>query len=584
MDVYGYIRVSSADQNESRQLVALHGKGVAAQHIYMDKQSGKDFDRPQYKRLVKKMKPGDLLYVLSIDRLGRDYGEIQQQWRLLTKEKRVDICVLDMPLLDTRQGKDLMGTFIADLVLQILSFVAQSERENIRRRQEEGIAAARARGVKFGRPPLPLSENFYEIHRAWRAKELTLKQAAAACGLAGASDVSGSWLTGQLAALRACPGLHLTVLCVGKEDADGTADGVHYRVVRDTAAFAPLLQAERPDLVHIWGTEFDPAAVMADAARASGLPVLFSVQGVMRDCAAHLCDGVPEKYRRSGALWHAIDKIIPGELLDNMQASFDALAAKEAAALADARYVTGRTAFDRAACAALAPHARYYPCNETLRPLFYTGTLWHARDFAAAPVLLLPQGNYPLKNLHTVIKALPAVLAEYGDAELRIAGWPPLDKGPLLRPVIDRMFPYKLYCKRLAAQLGVTEHIRYTGPLDAAAMRQAYLEADAFLLPSGCENSPNSLGEAMLLGLPCVASAVGGIPSMLASGTEGLLYGDALDADALARAVLQVLYSPDGGTAMGRAARARALQTHDAARNAADLLHIYESILQEEHP
>ena len=237
-----------------------------------------------------------------------------------------------------------------------------------------------------------------------------------------------------------------------------------------------------------------------------------------------------------------------------------------------------------AACAALAPHARYYPCNETLRPLFYTGTLWHARDFAAAPVLLLPQGNYPLKNLHTVIKALPAVLAEYGDAELRIAGWPPLDKGPLLRPVIDRMFPYKLYCKRLAAQLGVTDRIRYTGPLDAAAMRQAYLEADAFLLPSGCENSPNSLGEAMLLGLPCVASAVGGIPSMLANGTEGLLYGDALDADALARAVLQVLHSPDGGTAMGRAARARALQTHDAARNAADLLHIYESILQEEHP
>ena len=141
MDVYGYIRVSSADQNESRQLVALHGKGVAVQHIYMDKQSGKDFDRPQYKRLVKKLKPGDLLYVLSIDRLGRDYGEIQQQWRLLTKEKRVDICVLDMPLLDTRQGKDLMGTFIADLVLQILSFVAQSERENIRRRQRHGAEA-----------------------------------------------------------------------------------------------------------------------------------------------------------------------------------------------------------------------------------------------------------------------------------------------------------------------------------------------------------------------------------------------------------------------------------------------------------
>ena len=148
------------------------------------------------------------------------------------------------------------------------------------------------------------------MHILWLVRT-TLPQAAAACGLAGASDVSGSWLTGQLAALRACPDLQLTVLCVGKADADGTADGVHYRVVRDTAAFAPLLQAERPDLVHIWGTEFDPAAVMADAARASGLPVLFSVQGVMRDCAAHLCDGVPEKYRRSGALWHAIVKSFP---------------------------------------------------------------------------------------------------------------------------------------------------------------------------------------------------------------------------------------------------------------------------------
>lgn len=174
MDVYGYIRVSSVDQNEARQLIALRGKGVAMRHIYLDKQSGKDFHRPQYKRLVKALKPGDLLYVLSIDRLGRDYREIQQQWRLLTKEKGVDICVLDMPLLDTRQGKDLMGTFIADLVLQILSFVAQSERENIRRRQQESIAAAKARGVKFGRPPLPLPENFYEVHRRWRNKELTL--------------------------------------------------------------------------------------------------------------------------------------------------------------------------------------------------------------------------------------------------------------------------------------------------------------------------------------------------------------------------------------------------------------------------
>ena len=159
----------------------MHAEGVNDRHIYMDKQSGKDFKRPQYRRLISKLRPGDLLYIQSIDRLGRNYEEIQEQWRILTKEKAVDICVIDMPLLDTRRGKDLMGTFIADLVLQILSFVAQSERDFIRKRQAEGIIAAKARGVKFGRPPTPLPENFYDVHAAWRAKKITLQQAAEAC-------------------------------------------------------------------------------------------------------------------------------------------------------------------------------------------------------------------------------------------------------------------------------------------------------------------------------------------------------------------------------------------------------------------
>lgn len=180
---YGYIRVSSKEQNEERQLIALHAKGVKDGFIFIDKKSGKDFDRPQYRKMVKKIKPGDLLMIQSIDRLGRNYEEVQNQWRILTKEKGVDICVIDMPLLDTRQGKDLMGTFIADLVLQILSFVAQSEREYIRKRQAEGIAAAKAKGIKFGRPPAQLPDNFYVVHRAWRAKELTLKQAAEACNM-----------------------------------------------------------------------------------------------------------------------------------------------------------------------------------------------------------------------------------------------------------------------------------------------------------------------------------------------------------------------------------------------------------------
>ena len=175
--VYGYIRVSSADQNEDRQLVALRSCKVPECNLFVDKQSGKDFERPEYRRMLRRLKRDDLLYVKSIDRLRRNYGEILEQWRLLTKEKGVDIVVLDMPLLDTRSGKDLMGTFIADLVLQILSFVAQNERENIRQRQAEGIAAAKARGVPFGRPALPLPENFEEVVSSWRNKEIDFASA-----------------------------------------------------------------------------------------------------------------------------------------------------------------------------------------------------------------------------------------------------------------------------------------------------------------------------------------------------------------------------------------------------------------------
>ena len=163
MKIYGYVRVSSIDQNESRQLAEMDKQGIAPSNIYTDKQSGKDFDRPSYKKLVKKLTSGDLLYILSIDRLGRNYNEIQDEWRILTKEKGIDIVVIDMPLLDTRLHKDLIGTFISDIVLQILSFVAQSERENIRKRQAEGIALARQKGVKFGRPIKKPPENFAKL-------------------------------------------------------------------------------------------------------------------------------------------------------------------------------------------------------------------------------------------------------------------------------------------------------------------------------------------------------------------------------------------------------------------------------------
>lgn len=179
--VYGYVRVSSIEQNEDRQMIALKKAEVPVSHIFMDKQSGKDFHRANYEKLVSMLQEGDLLYIMSIDRLGRNYAEIQNQWRMLTKEIGIDICVIDMPLLDTRNGKDLMGTFIADLVLQILSFVAENERENIRKRQEQGIAAAQKRGVRFGRPKSKVPDNFKSIVRAWESGNLKTDEVLEKC-------------------------------------------------------------------------------------------------------------------------------------------------------------------------------------------------------------------------------------------------------------------------------------------------------------------------------------------------------------------------------------------------------------------
>ena len=183
MATYGYVRVSSREQNEDRQLDALREMEIAKRNIFIDKQSGKDFERPQYKRLVRKVKREDLIYIKSIDRLGRNYSEIQEQWRFLTKEKGADIVVLDMPLLDTRRGKDLMGTFLSDIVLQVLSFAAENERTNIRQRQAEGIAAAKARGVRFGRPQINMPEYFGKTVRSWERKEITVEEAVRRCGV-----------------------------------------------------------------------------------------------------------------------------------------------------------------------------------------------------------------------------------------------------------------------------------------------------------------------------------------------------------------------------------------------------------------
>ena len=187
MNIYGYVRVSTVEQNEDRQMIALRQAGVDDAHIYMDKLSGKDFNRPQYQKMLRQIKKDDLLYIKSIDRLGRNYEEIQNQWRVLTKEKGIDICVLDMPLLDTRRGKDLVGTFLSDIVLQVLSFVAENERNNIRQRQAEGIAAARAKGIHLGRPVKETPAGFSDIVQAWQCGKITLADALRTCQMSKAT-------------------------------------------------------------------------------------------------------------------------------------------------------------------------------------------------------------------------------------------------------------------------------------------------------------------------------------------------------------------------------------------------------------
>lgn len=183
-NVYGYVRVSSKDQNVERQLISMRELHVPESNIFIDRQSGKDFDRPRYKQLIKKLQKDDQIYIKSIDRLGRNYEEIIEQWKILTKDKHVDIYVIDMPILDTRKDKNLLGTFIADLVLTLLSYVAENERITIHQRQAEGIAAAKARGVHFGRVPNPLPDNFDDVYKKWKAKQLSVAQAASECGMA----------------------------------------------------------------------------------------------------------------------------------------------------------------------------------------------------------------------------------------------------------------------------------------------------------------------------------------------------------------------------------------------------------------
>lgn len=405
---------------------------------------------------------------------------------------------------------------------------------------------------------------------------LTLPEPGKALGFE--NNPAGGWLIGQREQLK--NKVSLTICSVDNRVQSPQyfmLDCVGYFVLPNgsRSEFFVLLNKIKPDIVHLWGSENPVAPTLVDLC--SPESVLLSAQGIMTPYANHLLDGVPDKYCHSNLLQRAATLIDRGELLDRELAFYKDQSQKEIALLAGLRHVSGRTPWDKEVLAELAPNAVYYPCNETLRPGFFS-MQW--KGGPTKPILFLSQGNQPRKGLHWLLQALPPVLEKYPDLSLHIAGWPMVNKGPLLEPLLRLLLPYQTYLKHLIKELHLEKHVVWLGCLNEQDMRNALVNSTLFIMPSSLENSPNSLGEAMLLGMPCIASNAGGTPGMLTNNKEGILYAPE-NVEALASAILRLLDDPTQARSYGQAARQRALVTHDPVRNGQDMLSIYRKIIKE---
>lgn len=391
-------------------------------------------------------------------------------------------------------------------------------------------------------------------------------------------QASGSWVMALQQALETHP-VRL-ILCAYSpavsEPQRREIDGAVYLALPAAggkAALQQALAAEQPDLVQIFGTENDHAVWALESFDPE--KTLLYIQGLAGPCGEHMADGLPPRFLRRQKLKETLAAKTGGATVYQLREGLLEKGEKEKKAFALARNLLGRTEWDRAFAASVNSSARYYKLNEILRAPFYSGG-WQ-RDVLRQPRIFVSQGNIPLKGLHRVIEALPAIAARYPDVQLDVAGWPPPQKGPLLRPVMNWLAEYSGYLDSLARRLGVADRIRYTGVLNADAMKTCFLQSSVFLLSSSIENSPNSLGEAMLLGMPCAAANVGGVPSMLEDGKEGLLFDPAAPGQ-LASAVLALLDDPTAAEAMGKAARARALADHDPKAIAAAQMALYNQL------
>ncbi|WP_370828018.1 glycosyltransferase family 4 protein [Fournierella massiliensis] len=391
-------------------------------------------------------------------------------------------------------------------------------------------------------------------------------------------QASGSWVMALQQALEEQP-VRL-ILCAYSPAVSETQrreiGGVVYLALPAAGgkeALQAALAAEQPDLLQIFGTENDHA-VWALESFAPQKTLLY-IQGLAGPCGEHMADGLPPRFLRRQRMKERLAARTGGATVRQLQEGLLEKGEAEKKVFALARNVLGRTEWDKAFTASVNPQARYYKLNEILRPPFYSGG-WQ-RDPLRRPRIFVSQGNTPLKGLHRVIEALPAIAARYPDVQVDVAGWPPPRKGALLQPVMNWLAEYPGYLDQLARRLGVADRIRYTGVLNAEAMKTCFLQSSVFLLPSSLENSPNSLGEAMLLGMPCAAANVGGVPSMMEDKKEGLLF-DPARPDQMTQAVLALLDDPAGAEAMGKAARARAMADHDPKAIAAAQMALYNQL------
>lgn len=391
-------------------------------------------------------------------------------------------------------------------------------------------------------------------------------------------QASGSWVMALQQALEEQP-VRL-ILCAYSPAVSETQrreiGGVVYLALPAAGgkeALQAALAAEQPDLLQIFGTENDHA-VWALESFAPQKTLLY-IQGLAGPCGEHMADGLPPRFLRRQRMKERLAARTGGATVRQLREGLLEKGEAEKKVFALARNVLGRTEWDKAFTASVNPQARYYKLNEILRAPFYSGG-WQ-RDPLRRPRIFVSQGNTPLKGLHRVIEALPAIAARYPDVQVDVAGWPPPRKGALLQPVMNWLAEYPGYLDQLARGLGVADRIRYTGVLNAEAMKTCFLQSSVFLLPSSLENSPNSLGEAMLLGMPCAAANVGGVPSMMEDKKEGLLF-DPARPDQMTQAVLALLDDPAGAEAMGKAARARAMADHDPKAIAAAQMALYNQL------